>query len=297
MKVRYDHILGIVAASITVIALLHSANRALSALVIRWFPQSPEHVVYVCITVIEVTAILSMILLIKTVFVSDSPHARRLGLWIEHDEIIIDIRKKNESLNTMNISYRIRKRTVNNIRFWSGSGPVEANRRQPQISIGGLPDGTSYKTDEVTTGNRRYYNIHFSPPLKAGFRPLKLDLSIRELTRGQYYSSQKDIPADLKDEFSAEGFDYVQERIGLHTKKLTLRVIFQPGFVPISKGYIGARLGFSETPLKEEEERLSDSVTLSPGHNDRRELTASIAEPILGATYFLLWKPPYSYSK
>jgi len=220
--------------------------------------------------------------------------AKRMGVWIESRKTILDIRSASESVSTMVIRYAIRCTNVHHLRIWMGTGPANVTRESPVVEVKGLPSDHSYEHDFEDKGNRRYYNIWFSPPLDVGRRSLIVELSIIEKTHNQYYMFQGEIPSNTKNEFLNAGFDYYQQKVVMTTRLSVHQVIFPPAFLPTGRSYYQVRVGDTENPVSMEERRLKNAVKMSRNEQDRRVLTAEVKYPILGANYFLLWRPPES---
>jgi len=215
-----------------------------------------------------------------------------MGVWIEARETTLDIKSATESLNTMTLRYGIRNTEIHHLRIWTGSGPADAKRYPPQVSVRDLPPNHAWQYDVYDETTRRYYDVRFSPPLRAARRPLFIEVAIREPTSGQYYMFQDEIPRRKRNEFLDAGCDYFKQRILLSTRVALLRVIFPLGFVPTGISYFQARVAETETPIPSEQRRLRKAVSVSRNDQDRRVLSATIKRPLLGATYVLLWRPP-----
>lgn len=292
MKRTYETI-AFLSAIVTLGGALHYTNYFF---INNWISKIPPAIIaYVGVWAVELSLIIICYYAVLSFWLIRLPkNAKRMGVWIDSSKNILDILSAKESVNTMVVRYGLRCTKVHHLRVWSGSGPANITREQPVVEVKGLPSGHSYEYDFEDKGNRRYYNIWFSPPLEIGRRTIIVELLIKEKTHNQYYMFQNEIPRNTKNEFLNAGFDYYKNKIVMPTRLSIHQVIFPLGFLPTGRSYYQVRVGDTENPIPREEKRLKNAVKMSRNEYGRCVLTAEVKYPIFGASYFLLWRPPES---
>jgi len=159
---RTSEILALIAAIVTLGGALHWANRLLAH---DWISHvGPATMVYAAAWTVELSILIFLYFSALSFRLLRLPKdAKRMGVWIESRKTILDIRSASESVSTMVIRYAIRCTNVHHLRIWMGTGPANVTRESPVVEAKGLPSDHSYEHDFEDKGNRRYYNIWFSP--------------------------------------------------------------------------------------------------------------------------------------